>query len=137
MPCAKVMLSIKGSRITKNVKHEIHKAIHDNTMRTFLIKKYEWTVGIFDSIDWPSHSACLRKRPALYTPAIMKLVHRWQPTMQKTSYYTQDNQRDTCTLCGGVETHHHYMYCGDDQYRLARKNEWLKLKKYATMACAR
>ena len=122
IPCSKVMVSIRRSRITKNLKQEIRKAVHEGNMKQFLMKKYGWGIEDFQPIDWPSHAACLKHKPYIYITAIMKLIHQWQPTMQKIPCYNRNNQRDTCLLCGKIKTQHHYMYCQEDQYKLARKN---------------
>jgi len=128
LPKSVATLQIAGCLVTKNVKGDIRSAVHDKEMKKFLIKKYGWSESTFKDIDWISHAACLIRRPSVYVTAIMKLIHRWQPTNQKTACYSKDNKSDKCILCGSLETQHHYICCQEEYYKLARKNEWLGLK---------
>ena len=127
-PDSKVSISIKGRRVTKHLKQAVQRACHDSELKKFLIKKYGWSETVFNDIDWGAHEACLIKRPSVYVTSIMKLIHRWQPTLTKTSQYEKCKGRITCQLCGEVEDQHHYLYCKDEKFVTARKNEWLKLR---------
>ena len=59
----------------------------------------------------------------------MKLLHRWQPTKLRTSWYSRNKTNATCIKCGLIENQHHYIVCNDPSYELQFKNEWLWLKK--------
>ena len=85
-------------------------------------------MNTFRSIDWKAQEACLVKRPSVYITSIVKLIHRWQPTLTKTSKYEKLRRRITRCLCGKLETQHHYIYCEDEQFVTARKNKWLKFR---------
>ena len=129
VPDSKVSLSVKGCRTTKSMKQAVQKACHDTDLKKFLMKKYGWSLTAFNSIDWKAHEPCLVKRPSVYITYIMKLIHRWQPTLTKTSQYENHNGRITCYLCGNIESQHHYVYCEDEKFVTARKNEWLKFRE--------
>ena len=128
MESSKVSLMINGTRITKSTQKEIHRAVHDTNLIEFLMTKYGWSDTTFNNIDWKSVEACLTKRPSIYLTAIMKLTHRWQPTLTKTSCYDKDSSNVSCSLCGQREVQHHYIYCQAEEFVMARKNEWLHLK---------
>ena len=61
--------------------------------------------------------------------SIMKLMHIWQPTLTKTSQYEKCKGRITCRLCRDIETQHQYIYCDDEKFVTAKKNEWLKFRE--------
>ena len=129
MPKSQVSLILDGHRITKGMKTAIHQAVHDMKLAEFLMGKYGWTQSIFNNIDWKSMEACLFKRPSIYITSIMKLIHRWQPTLTKTSCYDRDTSKIKCSLCSEREVQHHYIYCQHEEFIMARKNEWLHFKK--------
>ena len=130
LPDGIVVLKLNGGAITKGMKEAIHGAYHDDDLKKFLCNKFSWTNRTFNKIDWEAHAHGLRKKPAVYVTAIIKLVHRWQPTFKRTNQYTKHRtSKSRCCLCDEVEEQHHYMKCTDQYYVLARKNEWLELKK--------
>ena len=129
LPASIVGLHINGSLVTKDLKKEVKKAMHDKRMRKFLCKKYGWSASTFDNIDWISTESNLRRKPAAYITAVTKLIHRWQPTNKKIALYKKECISKMCCQCGKLEEQHHYMQCKDSTYEMARRNEWLLLKK--------
>ena len=97
--------------------------------KTFLQGKYDWTNDTFQSIDWEAISSSIYKKPIMYVIAIIKMIHRWQPTNKVVARYTKGKTSNKCCLCDNVEHQHHYMTCEHNIYVMARKNAWLDFKK--------
>ena len=129
IPISKMSLQINGTLISKDLKREIGVAMHDKRLKKFLLKKYGWTDNVFQNIDWTPTQTNLNRKPTIYTTAVIKLLHRWQPTNLRCAWYKRGATGSNCDLCGETEVQHHYMKCSDQVFKQARKNGWLKLKK--------
>jgi hypothetical protein len=56
-----VLLSIRGSKVTSDIKTQLTSHMHDDDLHTFLMMKETWSPQTFDCIDWHDIELALRR----------------------------------------------------------------------------
>lgn len=130
-------LKIKGTVIYKILKEAVQMALYGTDMRTYLMKKYNWTERVLDSIDWLSLEHSLRKKKGIHLVTVHKLIHLWQPTNKYVQRHKANGfLRPTCRECNDTDGQLHYMKCKSTYFTEARQHAWVAfcrgMKKYRT-----
>jgi exonuclease III len=89
------LVGLKGT-ITSSYAKKIRYMAAESPLRLYMLKKYEWSPGIYSSINWEAHGSALKKlgkRNIHYT----KLVHDILPTTHLANKYDKGNR--TCPQC--------------------------------------
>jgi hypothetical protein len=109
-PNYKVRLIYDNSIITPKYYSSIVTALHNDTLKQYILCKTRWTDRVFHSVDWTSHSRafnCLSRQQKIQTA---KLIHNLANTnLQNHLYY------GTSSACPGCqqdeETFEHVLTC--------------------------
>jgi hypothetical protein len=90
-------LSIRGSKVTSDMKTQLTSQMHDDYICTFLTTKETWSAQIFDSIDWHASDLALRCLSNNRQMNVVKLCHNyWHTGSHHQDFYGGDL---TCCLC--------------------------------------
>ena len=101
-------------------------------------RKRKWSGEVFESIEWEGINGMLKSSDPIRRVKIVKLMHNWQNTGQqkgrirdariKIDTETPEKptaEEENCHLCpdgcGEVERELHYLHCGTERAKSARK----------------
>jgi hypothetical protein len=86
-------LSIRGSKVTSDMKNQLVTQMHDDNMRSFLMWKESWSTQIFDAIDWNASQRPLRHVLKNRQMNVVKLCHNyWHTGSRHGKFYGGDNE---------------------------------------------
>jgi hypothetical protein len=90
-------LFIQGSKVTSDMKNKITSQMHDDNMRSFLMKKESWSSQTFDAIDWHSSERALRRLSKNRQMNVVKLCHNIGTPVQDMSDFMEENAHAVST----------------------------------------
>jgi hypothetical protein len=89
-------LFIRGVKITSHIKEILTRQLLDGDMQTYLIEKENWSLQIFDSINWRSYGTAFKRIPRSRQTAVAKACHNLWHTGEKHKQYYGGH----CCMCG-------------------------------------
>jgi hypothetical protein len=121
------LLSIRGSKVTSDMKTQVTSQMHDNDLRTFLTMKDTCSPQTFDSIDWHTselpHIRLSKNRQMNF----VKLCHNyWRTGSCHHTFYGGDRR---CCTCQETKEDWRHIFSGpslDSDYH--RAASWQKVK---------
>ena len=106
--------------VTK-IDQKIRDLKHSANLRRYIQEKEHWEDAVFDSVDWVSFEACLRKLHVHKRINVTKYIFNWQNTgRQKQLFENSQAARENRTArdvgkcpmgCGHHEDSQHYLQC--------------------------
>ena len=142
LPGTIASVMVEDELVHNALKKVVHEAVDNETLKQFLMEKYEWDVTIFDDICWEAHERAIKYTRPLPLVNILKLIHGWQCVNARKKYMFAKrdvshqlrpvNRQFTtgqCSSCTAKETQHHYMQCKAIHVKKAWRRGWRSLKK--------
>ncbi len=77
--------------------------------KTWIRKKFDWSMATFNSIAWSCYNRALTKFKG-HQNSIRKYIHGWLPVADLVSKYN-DHEIKTCPWCHGKERQDHVLRC--------------------------
>ena len=100
--------------------------INGQQLEEHLMRKYDWTVATFHTIDWKAHGKELKKLKPPRRTTVSKFIHGWLATNTNQHRVGRSNIPD-CPLCGVREDQQHLFCCSNPMAQQLREHVWLKL----------
>jgi hypothetical protein len=102
--------------------------MHNDNLRSFLIKKGSWSIQIFDDIDWNSSKRALRRLSKNRQMNVVKLCHNyWHTGSRHVQFY--GGYWPWCFCQETKEDWRHILNCLSLDVSYHRDASWQKLKK--------
>jgi hypothetical protein len=90
-------LSIRGRKVTSDMKNQLTSQMHDDNLRSFLMQKESWSTQTFDAINWNASERALRRLSKNRQMNVVKLCHNyWHYGSRHVKFYGGDRP---CCLC--------------------------------------
>jgi hypothetical protein len=81
-------LSIRGSKVTSDMKNQLTSQIHDDDLRCFLMQKESCPPQTFEYIDWNASERALRRLSKNRQMNVIKLCHNyWHTGSRHVKFY--------------------------------------------------
>ena len=116
---------IGGLDVNNDLFGQLRLSMTGDTMRGFLINKYEWSERVFRDIDWTAHQREIQKVPPGRKVTLVKYIHGWLATKARRSREGVFNNA-MCPLCGEDEIRVHIFECQSAQMEAIRQPRWRK-----------
>ncbi|KAI2503807.1 hypothetical protein MHU86_10612 [Fragilaria crotonensis] len=116
---AGVHLILPAGTITSHYETALRYQATSAPLQHHMMKRYSWTLEVFDYINWKAHGKSLKRHLSKRTHLI-KFVHGILPT--NATLHRKDPLRNRCPACGNcVETWSHIPRC-----KINAREEWRK-----------
>ena len=120
-----------GCRLHRRIEnnHVLQKLKDDvtgNTMKLYLMEKYDWSVGDFDNVAWIPHQRELKKISRFQRVTLLKYIHGWLAT-NKRRRREGGTALEHCIYCGAVEDRKHIFTCTTPQWQHLLNIQWNNL----------
>jgi ribonuclease HI len=108
-PNVKAHLVFSDGTVTSNYSEAIELAATGGPLQEYLMQRNDWTIPVFDTVDWQVHGTML-KRLKHKRSHLIKFVHDILPTTGRLNKF--DGGKRTCPLCECLtEDRDHIMRC--------------------------
>ena len=109
LPASKLMLFINGAPITRSHATEIRNAWTTQRLRDNMTRRFSWTSGTADNIDWYSHGSTLKAHEFYNLNFSIKFIHERLP-LNGVKFH--QSTTDQCPCCKEKkETCEHFITC--------------------------
>jgi hypothetical protein len=103
-------LSIRGSKVTSDMKTQLTSQMHDDDIRTFSTMKETWYPQTFNSIDWYASELALGCLSKNHQKNVVKIYHNyWYTGSHHHTFYGGD--RPCCLFQETKEDWRHILSC--------------------------
>ena len=126
-PGSKALLQINGRWITTNLKAQISRARHRDTLWNYCKTKYHWTEETMSTILWNALQMARAGRTQTTMIRTSKLLHGWLPVMHVHGRTTGTTQCPGCEATD--ETIDHMLRCPNERMEATRSQALLKVRE--------
>ena len=126
-PGSKAILRINGRWITTNLKAQISRARHRDTLWNYCKTKYQWTEEIMTTIHWTALQKARAGRTQTSMIRTSKLLHGWLPVMHVHGRVTGTTQCPGCEETD--EMIDHMLQCPNQRMEVIQTQALIKMRE--------
>ena len=110
-PDTKVQLHFRDMTITRNLKPTVRELLQSRELQEYYCRRFNWTIDIFDSVDWELFTPVYRKKAKKNLNFTNKYGIKTLPTGERMRRRC-GNEDERCCSCGqAIETDDHLFQC--------------------------
>jgi hypothetical protein len=127
-PGSKALIRIGETWITSHIQKHVAYAYHSQAMQDYCMKKYSWSLWVYNSIDWDAIRRAWRRGTQTQLMHTSKLMYGWLPVNHVVGRYSGITQCPGC--CESDETLDHLFHCPHPAMTQARLDSLASLRRF-------